>query len=65
MRRRLEIMPPTPNNFCECITDQLSHNPKKIAGGTMVTGDEICHTVHTFVTRNESLLHVSIWILGM
>ena len=65
MRCWLEIMPTTPNNFFECIADQLSHNPKIIAGGTRVTGEEIHHTVHQFVTRNESLLEVSICRFSM
>ena len=58
-RRRLEVMAPTPNNFFECIADQLSHNPKMVAGGTKVIGPEIRETVHQFVITNQSLLQVS------
>ena len=58
MRCQLQIMSLTPNNFFECITDQLS-------GGTRVTGEEIHHTVHQFVIRNESLLEVSICRFSM
>ena len=58
-------MPPTPNNFMECITDDLSHNPKMIAGGTMVTAEEICHTVHQFLIKNQSLLEVSVTLMYM
>ena len=60
MGSQLQIMLPTPNNFFECIADQLSHNPKMIARGTSVIGEEIHHTVHQFVIKNQSLLEVSI-----
>ena len=53
------MKPPTPNSFMECITGQLSHNPKMIGGSTSVTGEEICHTVHQFVIKKRSILEVS------
>ena len=52
-------LPPTPNSFMECITGQLSHNPKMIGGSTSVTGEEIRHTVHQFVIKKRSILEVS------
>ena len=45
MRHQLQIMPASYNNFFEYITDQLSNNPKMIAGGASITGKEIHHTL--------------------
>ena len=65
MRCRLHVMAQTPNNFMECIANQLTNNPKMVAGGTVVTGAEICHSVYEFLIKNRTLLEVSIAKIDM